>query len=87
MCSDRLISLLACSSGKLKLVAILVLALFTIVWLTCYDVTSYSIVLPVSISALVFRLWSICFWCINNVGYLGYSTGMKVYRVCTHLIK
>ena len=58
-CSDRLISLLACSSGKLKLVAVLVLSLFAIVWLTWYDLTAYSIVLPVSISALVFRLWII----------------------------
>ena len=58
-CSDLLISLLACSSGNLKLVAVLVLELFSIVWLTWYDLTSYSIVLPVSISALVFRLWSI----------------------------
>ena len=144
MCSDWLISLLACSSGNLKLVAVLVLAIFAIVWFTwydltsysivlpvsisalffrlwiicyrcilyarftlyfcerfscnscklyfcsftivylnCYDVTSYSIVLPVSISALVFRLCSICFRCIINAGYFGYFIGMKVYRVCT----
>ena len=63
MCSDLLISLLACSSGKLKLVAVLVLALFAIVWFTWYDLMSYSIVLPVSISALIFRLWSICYRC------------------------
>ena len=143
MCSVWLISLLACSSGNLKLVAILVLALFAIVWLTWYDLMSYfivlpvsisalvfrlcsichrcivyarfmlyfceclsynflivllffhysifdmvwwktySIVLPVSISALVFRLWSICFKYIINEGYFGYSIGMKAYRACT----
>ena len=147
-CSHLLISLFACSSGKVKLVAVLVLVLFTIVFLTWYDLTSYSIVLPVpssafflllwiifigvlytsdlhwlhqhiflcafklqlfqlyfwyftivfltwhdlipysialpvSISALVFRLWSICFRCIMNEGYLGYFIRMKVYRVCT----
>ena len=59
-----MISLLAFSSGNLKLVAVLVLALFAIVWLTWYELTSYSIVLPVSISALVFRLWSICYGCV-----------------------
>ena len=36
-CIDLLIDLLACSSGNLKLVAILVVALFTIVWLSWYD--------------------------------------------------
>ena len=36
MCIDLLIDLLACSSGNLKLVAILVLEIFTIVWLTWY---------------------------------------------------
>ena len=83
MCSDLLISLLACSSGKLKLVAVLVLVLFTVVFFTCYNLTSYSIVLPVTISALVFRLWSICFRCIIYEGYLGCFIGMKVYRVRT----
>ena len=56
---------------------------FTIVFLTWYDVTLYSILLPVSVSYLVFRLWSICFRCIINEGYLGYSIGMKVYCVFT----
>ena len=66
MCSDRLIILLAYSSGKLILVAVLVLVVRTpaavnhcrsyLVFLTWYDLTSYSIVLPVSIYALVFRL-------------------------------
>ena len=55
---------------------------FTVVFLTWSDVTSYSILLPVSISALVFRLWSIWFRFINE-GYFGYFIGMKVYRVCT----
>ena len=39
--------------------------LFTKLFLTWYDLNSYSIVLPISISALVFWLWSICFTCIN----------------------
>ena len=142
-CSDWLISLIACSSLKLKLVAILVLVLFNIVFFTWYGLTSYSLVLPVSIyafvfwlwsicyrllytlglrcisvslqvkffqlyfcyftivflawndvtpysivllvsiSALVFRLWSICFRCNINKGYLVYSIGIKVYFVCT----
>ena len=66
-CSDWLIILLACSSGKMKLVADLVFVLFTIVFLTWYDLTSYSIVLPVSKSDLVFRLWSICYRCVVYV--------------------
>ena len=43
--------------------------LVTIVFLTWYDLTSYSIVLPVSISALVFLLWSICYMCIIHVTF------------------
>ena len=62
-CSSLLIILLVCSSGKLKLVAVLVLVLFNIFFLNWYDVTSYSIVLPVLTSALLFRMWSICYRC------------------------
>ena len=43
---------------------------FTIVVLTCYYFTSYSIVLPISIYAFVFWLWSIYF----TVGVLLYIT-------------
>ena len=35
--------------------------LFTIVFMSLYDLTSYSIVLPMKISVLVSRLWSILF--------------------------
>ena len=38
---------------------------FTIVLLTWYYFTSYSILLPMSISALVFRLGGICLRCMN----------------------
>ena len=38
--------------------------IFTIVFLTLYDLTPYYTVLPLSISSLVFRIWSICFRCI-----------------------
>ena len=38
--------------------------LFTIVFLTWYETKSYYIVLPISISALIFQFWSLYFWCI-----------------------
>ena len=44
--------------------------LFTLFFLTWYDLTSYSISFPKSISALAFRLWSICFRCIILRHYL-----------------
>ena len=54
-----------------------------------YDVTSYSIVLPVSISALVFRLWSICFWlvqfCTLNVHIsICFCLGFRHAHLCTN---
>ena len=44
--------------------------LFTIVFLTWYDLTSYYIVLPISISALVFRLWIIWRRCFNLLRHI-----------------
>ena len=38
--------------------------IFTVVFFTWCDLTSYSIILPISIYALVFLLWSICYICI-----------------------
>ena len=43
---------------------------FTIIVLIWYDITSYTIVLPMSIYALVLWLWSICFRCIILHHYL-----------------
>ena len=40
---------------------------FIIVVLTCYYLKSYSTVLTMYISDMVFRLWSICFRCIIYV--------------------
>ena len=70
MCSDLLMSLLACGLVQLKLVAVLVLVLFTIVFLTWCDLTPHYIVLPVSFSTLVFRLWSIFNRCIIYVRFM-----------------
>ena len=44
--------------------------ILNIVFLTWYDLTPYSLVLPISISALVFRLRSISFSCIILRHYL-----------------
>ena len=87
-CSDLLVSLLAFSSGKLKLVSVLVLEFFTIVWFTWYDLTSCSIVLPVSIYALIFRLWSICFRCIIYARFMLYLCDHFSYNYfnCTSII-
>ena len=43
--------------------------ILTIVFLTRCDFTSYSIVLPISISSLVLRLWSICYRSIIYVTF------------------
>ena len=50
---------------------------FNIVILTWYDFTSYSIVLPMSISALALRLWSIflgiLFYTTNEIAQKGFG--------------
>ena len=43
--------------------------IFTILFLTWYDLLSYSIVLPISISTLVFLLWNF-FRCIIFINFL-----------------
>ena len=61
----------------------------TIVYLTWYDVTSYSKVLPVSISALVLLLGSICFrfvqFCTLNVHIsICFCMGFRHAHLCTN---
>ena len=57
--------------------------LLLIVFLTWYELTSYSILLPISISALVFRLWSICFRCIVLSPHI--YVGVTNMSFCEHL--
>ena len=61
----------SCLSVRVSVTILLIVLLyFLIVFLTWYDLTSYSMVLPITISALVFWLCSIRFKCIILYHYL-----------------